>query len=124
MNFTQLNQGQILTNSFEYKNQKYFYSIENLGSDEDFDGENAYRLTFDFAKYSQDFEARDIDEAVKSLTDLIDYKTNQNEERKIISFRIPVTVLEDLKKIAKSQGLPYQTLMNQILFLYTQNNKN
>lgn len=103
MNFKNLEVWQILTDFFEYRSEKYFYSIQNIWIDTDFnDTENIFRLSFDLAKYSQEFEADDIEEAICSLTDLVDYVNNQNE-RKTISLRVPIVVIDKFKKLAKEQ---------------------
>ena len=42
-------------------------------------------------------------------------RAKMNEERTLISLRIPKTDLSRLKTMAMKEGIPYQTLINSIL---------
>ena len=42
---------------------------------------------------------------------------------KSTTFRLPVTMIADLKKIAKDEGIPYQTLVKSVLHKFIKNKK-
>lgn len=42
---------------------------------------------------------------------------------KSTTFRLPVTMIADLKKIAKEEGIPYQTLVKSVLHKFIQSKK-
>lgn len=107
---------------FDFNGQKISYAIENIGFNEDFEAD-AFLVYCNNKALIIPYLLEDLEAVIDNLP-IIYEEQQKSEERKILSLRMPVAVIEDLKKIAKSQGLPYQTLMNQILFLYTQNNKN
>jgi uncharacterized protein (DUF4415 family) len=39
----------------------------------------------------------------------------KREPKKMISLRLPASLIEDLKLLAKLQGIRYQTLVNRVL---------
>lgn len=91
MNTTQITRGETFAGSFEYLGKNYQYFIKNIWPDADFEsGEDIFLLSFPFANYSQEFEAKDLDEAIKSLTDFVDFFASSNPQTS--------DVLENLKR--------------------------
>jgi len=79
-------------------------------------------------KYELDDEEKVIEKEAKNYQEVSEHEKlrierilEKNAKDRIITLRLNSFVLEQIKSIAKSEGMPYQTLISSILHKYINN---
>ena len=106
--FTAIAQNTTIHDFFDYHGKKYKYSVQNLGTDKDFDGADAYRLVCRGAKFSQDFLLEDVENAILSLETLLDMIYEERAEKVTHNYQIGLRISQEDKKNIEENAKKYK----------------